>query len=199
MPQRLPMTVSMFARAPSRPRRSRLWMATTVGVLLGLSLIGCLQKGVDGEAFVVSSMGVVYAIGWPPAYTLMRGLRRWAYWGGVNTAFAVAFAASIGAAATGDVRVEGLFVLVLFVLCDLLSIGAVIRSRGRRQLATWVAGCATVAFLTGAAAVLGGDTHGPHQVVRGPLETVAGLALFGLLLTPVLATARLPRRRRARA
>jgi hypothetical protein len=56
-----------------------------------------------------------------------------------------------------------------------------------------------VALLAGVGAVLTGDTHGPHQVVRGPLETVAGLALFGVLLTPVLATARLPRRPRAQA
>jgi hypothetical protein len=42
--------------------------------------------------------------------------------------------------------------------------------------------------------VLSGDTHGPHSVVRGTLETAGGLALFGLLLTPVFAQASLGRR-----
>jgi hypothetical protein len=188
----------MYALPPSRPRRSRRWIATTVGLVFGLSLLGCLQKGTEGGSFVVSTMAVVYAIGWPAAYPFMRSLRPWVYWSGANMAFAVAFTAGIGAAVTDDVRVEGLFVLALFTLCGGLYIANAIRSRARRQLATWVAACGCVAFLSGVAAVLLGDTHGPHQVVRGPLETVAGLALFGLLLTPVLATARLPRRRTRR-
>jgi hypothetical protein len=167
-----------------------------VGLVFGLSLLGCLQRGTEGQAFVVSTMAVVYAIGWPAAYPFARGLRPWVYWSGANTAFAVAFVAGIGAAATGDVRVEGLFVLALFTVCGGLDVANAIGSRARSQLAIWVAGCGCAAFLSGAAAALSGDTHGPHHLVRGPLETAAGLALFGLLLTPVLATARLPRRPR---
>jgi hypothetical protein len=204
-------TLSSFRRTPGLTRSdtepmapARRWVAWPLlafGLVAGMGLLGSLHGGarLGGGAFCATAFAAAVVL--PAVRPVVRRARASSGRPALILLAALATAAlgsGAAAVATRRVPVEGGFALALLLLAACaLVLGADTPAR-RRRLAAWVAGCALLVVACGVAALLGGRTHGPDSALTGPLATWAGAGLFGLLLTPLLARVRRPRRLVAR-
>jgi tetratricopeptide (TPR) repeat protein len=186
---------------PAPMPRRLAWPLLAIGLFAGMGLLGSLHGGARLGGGAVSAVAFAAAVVLPAARPVVRRARASSKSAGLVGLVGLGMAAlgsGVAAVITRRVPVEGSFALALLLLAGYaLVLGADSLSR-RRRLAAWVTGCALVVVTCGAAALLGGHTHGPDSALTGPLGTWAGTGLFGLLLTPLLARIRRPRRLAAR-
>jgi lipoprotein NlpI len=187
------------SEAPPAPRTSRwvTWPLTAIGLLAGMGLLGSLQGSERLGGLGLCAAGFGAAVAFPALRRVIRRARAASSTGTLVLLVTLAALTALSFAAvvtTRHVPAEGAFALALYLLAAsalVLDADSMVR---RRRLAAWVAACALLTAGCGLAALAGGHTQGPDAAFVGPLATWAGTGLFGLLLTPLLARIRSPRR-----
>jgi hypothetical protein len=199
LPRRATSRSAVALEAPAAPPTSRwvTWPHMAVGLFAGMGLLGSLQGGDRLGGLGLCAVAFGAAVAFPTLRPVLRRARAassagtFVLLGTIAVFTGIAFAATV---ATRHVPAEGAFVLGLYLLAaSALVLNADSRVR-RRRLTVWVASCAVLAAGCGLAALAGGHTQGQDAAFVGPLATWAGAGLFGLLLTPLLARMRSPRR-----